>query len=119
LGKNEGEREPRDALAELIEVEHRVEREVEAARTQADHIIAAARREAESRVGEANASIEAALVALRAAVERECDASIRSLEADAAAQLERYRGVDSVTLRRLAQWLVAQVTGAPQGTPPS
>jgi vacuolar-type H+-ATPase subunit H len=105
------EQTKQDALSELIEVERRIEQEVKAAQIEAARIIEAARRDAESRAEEVDASIASALESLRLSIENQCETSIRSIEADAQAELERYREIDSEALRRLARWLVARVAG--------
>lgn len=109
------EQTKQDALSELIEVERRIEQEVKAAQIEAARIVEAARRDANSRAEEVDTSIASTLESLRLSIERECETSIRSIEADAQAELERYRKLDSEALRRLARWLVARVAGGADG----
>lgn len=110
------EQTKQDALSELIEVERRIASEVEAAEEQAARIVEAARRDARTRAAEVDASIASALESLRDSIERRCEAEVLSIEADARGELERYREVDPEALLRLARWLVARVTGAPDGS---
>jgi len=115
VAEHSREQTKQDALSELIEVERRIEQEVEAAQIEAARIIEAARRDEGSRAEEVDASIASALESLRLSIERECETSIRSIEEDAQAELARYREVDSEVLRRLARWLVARVAGGTDG----
>lgn len=109
------EQTKQDALSELIEVERRIASEVEAAEEEAARIIESARRDLESRAGEVDASIARDLESLRLSIEGRCEESIRSIEANARAELERYRGVEPEFLRRLARWLVERVAGVADG----
>jgi hypothetical protein len=112
------EQTKQDALSELIEAERRIASEVEAAEEEAARIIESARRDLESRAGEVDASIARDLESLRLSIEGRCEESIRSIEANARAELERYRGVEPEFLRRLARWLVERVAGVADGPSP-
>jgi vacuolar-type H+-ATPase subunit H len=97
------------ALGELIEVEERIEAEVAEAEAEAERLVEAARRDARALEQDGSTPLEEALGALRASIEKECAVSVRALAEQAEADVERYRGADEATLRRLAQWAASRV----------
>jgi vacuolar-type H+-ATPase subunit H len=97
------------ALGELIEVEERIEAEVAEAEAEAERLVEAARRDARALEQDESTPLEEALGALRASIEKECAVSVRALAEQAEAEVERYRGADEATLRRLAQWVASRV----------
>ena len=97
------------ALVELIEVEERVEAEVAEAEAEAERLVEAARRDARAVEQDGSTPLEEALGTLRASIEKECALSLRALAEHAEAEVERYRGADEATLRRLGQWVASRV----------
>ena len=97
------------ALGELIEVEKRVEAEVAEAEVEARQLVEAAQREAQRLGTDSSAALEEALHSLRTELAEESAALAEALAEGADAEMERYRRVDEVTVRRLAQWVASRV----------
>ena len=104
---------PGGALVELLELERRIEGELEAARVEASRAVEAARAEAQALASDPDAGFEPALQELSRSVDAEADATIAALERTALAEIEVFERVDEAALRRLARRLVEQlVAGA-------
>lgn len=97
------------ALGDLIALESRLANEVASTEAEAERIVEAARSDARRLAGDAGDAFEAELAAQRAALERECDASIAQIEAEARAEEERYASVDDARQIELARWITGRL----------
>jgi len=97
------------ALGDLIALESRLANRVADAEAEAERIVEAARSDASRLTDEAGGSFEAELAAQRASLERECDASIARIEAEARAEEERYVRVDDPLRVELARWITGRL----------
>jgi len=102
----------RDALADLLELEGRLEAEVVVAREQAERRLATAREEAQRLAGDEGESLETALAVLRDAIARETEQEIAGIEAETRVEVARHRDVDEQTLIALARDVADRLTAA-------
>jgi len=104
------------ALAELIELERRMDAQLAAAEAEAARRVEAARPAALAALAGGDPSGEAAFASLREAVARECDLAVREVEERARVEAERYERLDDRAVRELARSVVAWLAGEPVPT---
>lgn len=102
--------EGRAVLADLLELERRLEAEVAVARADAERRLAAAREEAQRLARDEGDPLGVALAALRDALARETAREIAGIEDAARAEVARHRDVDDETLLALARDVVDRLT---------
>ena len=115
MTENASDPTPGSTLPGLIEIERAIEAEVARAESDAARRVEAAREEIRTASKDTEAADAAALEALRDAVAEECAQTIRSIDEQATADVERYRRVDERELGELAEWVAAEVAGGVPG----
>jgi len=98
-------------LPRLIEIEQRIEAVVAQAESDAARRVEAASEEIRAAREDPEATGAAALEALRNAVAKESEETIRAIDEQAMAEVERYRRVDDRVLSELARWVATRVAG--------
>lgn len=108
----DGGGEPRESVLDaLLEVERRIDAEIEQAEAEAERIVAEARREIESGGRAEGEELEQERADLRASLEAELAGAVREIEERAAREAERYASVDEVEVERLGGWLARRIAG--------
>jgi len=98
-------------LPRLIEIEQRIEAVVAQAESDAARRVEAASEEIRAAREDPEATGAAALEALRNAVAKESEETIRAIDEQAMAEVERYRRVDDRVPSELARWVATRVAG--------
>jgi len=98
-------------LPGLIEIEQRIEAAAAQAESDAARRVEAASEEIRASWEDTEATDAAALQALRDAVAKEYEKTIRAIDEQAMADVERYRRVDDRVLGELARWVATRVAG--------
>lgn len=99
------------ALAELIQLERRMDAQLADAEAEAARRVEVARRAALAGLEGSDPSGQEALAALREAVARECDLAVREAEERARVDAECYERLDDRAVRELARCVVAWLAG--------
>jgi hypothetical protein len=102
-------------LSRLIETERRLEREVAAAREQADRVVADAVTAARAREQALDADLEEEVSAVEAGIAAERARDEDAIVTAARRAVERFDGVTGEEVAEIAGWLVARVIGWPGG----
>jgi hypothetical protein len=100
---------PGGGLAELIELERRVEAELAAAEVESVRVLESAQQEARARREASNGALDAALRSLREQTRRASADSQRAIEARAEAEVARYEQVDERTVEALGRFVAARI----------
>jgi F0F1-type ATP synthase membrane subunit b/b' len=109
MDEDHGKGEGRGALEALIELERRIEADLESARAEALRVVEAARRESESQLTRCHDELAEALARAGESIGRDCEASVREIVESSERTLQGYRRIDEPALRRLAEWVAAAV----------
>jgi len=111
MGAHEDREEvpPERGLAALIEVERRIERDLAEAGAEAERIVAAARDEVLHRKEAAEGELLAAVDALRERILRECEESVRVIDAQASSEAARFEGVDDRRVEVLGRFVAERL----------
>jgi hypothetical protein len=99
----------RGVLAELIEVEQRVQEEIRAAEAEAARAVAAARAEIDAQEREHDDALDAALRELAARLESERREALDEIARQSDEEVRRFRGVDEARVRALAERVATRV----------
>jgi len=106
---------PQDAaeggLADLIELERRVEADLAAARRDAEQGIEAARHASQQLLAGGDGDLAAALSSLREESRRQCEAELRAIESQGAQEAAAFDAVGEAGLERLARLVAARLAG--------
>lgn len=98
-------------LAELIELERRLERELGAARLEAEQRVEAARRDAQQQLAGSDGDLDAALSSLRDASRRRCEEELRAIESRGAREADAFDALGEERLEQLARFVAARLAG--------